>query len=284
MNEFNVRVYGVLIHKGKLLVSDEYIKGDFYTKLPGGGLERGEGTMDCLKREFKEETGLDIEVGPHLYTTDFYQMSAFNPNQQIISIYYWVHATDAALAGLKTRTQPFDFDGAEKRAPSKDAEAFRWVPWEEVDPEIMSLPIDKKVMELIVSYRPVTAKKSDARPVAFFLQKSPFVVPTEDGKLIEEHFGLAATKGAGVSVAHMVAPAGWSEPAQWPEFDEWTLVNSGKKCVEINGQLVTLEAGQSIWISKGAKVRYSNPFDAACDYWSVCLPAFSPRLVHREEA
>ena len=284
MNEFNVRVYGVLIHQGKLLVSDEYIKGAFYTKLPGGGLELGEGTKDCLEREFREETGLEVEVGQHLYTTDFYQMSAFNANQQIISIYYWVHCSDAALMSLKTHTTPFDFEGAEKKNPDQDIESFRWVAWDKVASEIMSLPIDQKVMELIVSRRPVTAQLLSSQPAAYFVQKSPFVVPTEDGKLIEEHFGIAATKGEGISVAHMVAPAGWAEPAQWPQFDEWTLISSGKKCVEINGDQVILEAGQSIWVSRGAKVRYSNPFDEPCDYWSVCLPAFSPNLVHREPA
>ena len=284
MNEFNVRVYGVLIHQGKLLVSDEYIKGAFYTKLPGGGLELGEGTRDCLKREFKEETGLEVEVGQHLYTTDFYQMSAFSANQQIISIYYWVHCSDADIMSLKTHTAPFDFEGAEKKNPEQDIESFRWVAWDKVTPEIMSLPIDQKVMELIDSQRPVAAQTLSSQPAAYFVQKSPFVVPTEDGKLIEEHFGIAATKGEGVSVAHMVAPAGWAEPAQWPQFDEWTLISSGKKCVEINGEQLILEAGQSIWVSKGAKVRYSNPFDEPCDYWSVCLPAFSPHLVHREPA
>ncbi|WP_225974558.1 NUDIX domain-containing protein [Arachidicoccus ginsenosidivorans] len=197
MNEFNVRVYGVLIHQGKLLVSDEYIKGAFYTKLPGGGLELGEGTRDCLKREFKEETGLEVEVGQHLYTTDFYQMSAFSANQQIISIYYWVHCSDAAIMSLKTHTAPFDFEGAEKKNPEQDIESFRWLTWDKVTPEIMSLPIDQKVMELIVSQRPVAAQTLSSQPAAYFVQKSPFVVPTEDGKLIEEHFGIAATKGKG---------------------------------------------------------------------------------------
>ena len=66
---FNVRVYGVLLDEEKrLLVSDEFIRGQYITKLPGGGLEIGEGTRDCLQREFKEETGLDVKVGDHLYT------------------------------------------------------------------------------------------------------------------------------------------------------------------------------------------------------------------------
>src|SRR3954464_7827479 len=91
MFRFNIRVYGLLINdKKQVLVSDEYIRGGYYTKFPGGGLEFGEGTRDCLKREFMEEMNLDVAVGEHLYTTDFYQMSAFNPKLQIISIYYYV--------------------------------------------------------------------------------------------------------------------------------------------------------------------------------------------------
>lgn len=282
MNEFNVRVYGVLIHQGRLLVSDEYIKGAFYTKLPGGGLELGEGTRDCLKREFKEETGLDVQIGAHLYTTDFYQMSAFSAAQQIISIYYWVHCPDQDITGLKTHTKPFDFEGAELRAPERDAESFRWVSWQDLDENLMSLPIDQAVIRLILQNRPPIDGGSK-QPAAYFLQTTPFRVPTTDGKLIEEHFGGASTRRTDISIAHMVAPAGWSEPAQWPEFDEWTLVSSGKKQVAVNDEVLTLEAGQSLWVSKGAKVRYSNPFKEPCEYWSVCLPAFSPARVHREQ-
>src|SRR5215467_6889411 len=92
---FNIRVYGILINNEKqVLVVDEFIRGGYYTKFPGGGLELGEGTRDCLVREFKEEMDLEVEVGEHLYTTDFYQVSAFNPAHQIISIYYLVKALE----------------------------------------------------------------------------------------------------------------------------------------------------------------------------------------------
>ncbi|WP_431209304.1 NUDIX domain-containing protein [Puia sp. P3] len=92
---FNLRVYGLLINDNKqVLVSDEFIRGGYYSKFPGGGLEFGEGTRDCLKREFKEEMDLNVEVTDHLYTTDFFQMSAFNPEHQIISIYYYVRALE----------------------------------------------------------------------------------------------------------------------------------------------------------------------------------------------
>ena len=86
---FNIRVYGILSGKNReILVSDEFIRGNKYTKFPGGGLEFGEGTRDCLMREFQEEMSLAVRVTDHLYTTDFFQMSAFNPEHQIISIYY----------------------------------------------------------------------------------------------------------------------------------------------------------------------------------------------------
>lgn len=115
-----------------------------------------------------------------------------------------------------------------------------------------------------------------------FKQDKPFVVPTTDGKLIEEHFG-GSTQEPGISIAHMLAPAGWSEPFQNPEFDEYTLVSRGKKMFEVDGEKIVVEAGQSILIKKGSRVRYSNPFDTPCEYWSVCLPAFSLALVHRED-
>ena len=114
------------------------------------------------------------------------------------------------------------------------------------------------------------------------IQKSPFVVPTEDGKLIEEHWGNS-TGNSNISIAHMVAPSGWSEPHQTPDFDEFTLIIKGKKQFEIDGEIEVLEAGQSILIQKGARVRYSNPFDTECEYIAICLPAFSMELVNREE-
>lgn len=114
------------------------------------------------------------------------------------------------------------------------------------------------------------------------IQKSPFVIPTTDGKLIEEHFGHTTDNGD-LSIAHMIAPAGWSEPFQTPKFDEYTYIIKGKKQINIDGEIIVLEAGQSIKIGKGAKIKYSNPFDVECEYIAVCLPAFSIGLVNREE-
>lgn len=118
----------------------------------------------------------------------------------------------------------------------------------------------------------------------YFLQAKPFVVPTADGKRIEEHEGLATTGNKHLSIAHMIAPPAWSEPHQTPDFDEYTLVSRGKKMVEADGEEIIVQAGQSILIKSGTRVCYSNPFDEECEYWSVCLPAFSMDAVHREQA
>ena len=114
------------------------------------------------------------------------------------------------------------------------------------------------------------------------IQKNPFIVPTTDGKLIEEIWGNS-TGNTDVSIAHVVAPPNWSEPHQTPEFDEYTYIIKGKKQFEIDGEIVVLEAGESIKIDKGARIRYSNPFSESCEYLAICLPAFSMELVNRED-
>ncbi|RYZ28820.1 MAG: NUDIX domain-containing protein [Chitinophagaceae bacterium] len=147
---FNVRVYGILINeKNQLLVSDEYIRGGYYTKFPGGGLEFGEGTRDCLKREFMEEMNLKVEVGEHIYTTDFFQLSAFQPDQQIISIYYLVKPLEEI--GVPLRTKPFDFDEAQLSIYNlkKEIETFRFIPWANVSEDSVNLPIEKIVIRQI---------------------------------------------------------------------------------------------------------------------------------------
>ena len=115
----------------------------------------------------------------------------------------------------------------------------------------------------------------------FYKQTTPFIVPADNGKLIEEHFGQSTRDP--LSLAHMIAPSGWSEPFQTPDFDEYTYVIRGKKQIVIDGETLVLNAGESIRIDKGARIQYSNPFKEACEYISVCLPAFSVDLVNREE-
>jgi 8-oxo-dGTP diphosphatase len=149
---FTLRVYGILINEAKqVLVSDEYIRGNYFTKFPGGGLEVGEGTKDCLVREFKEEMNLAVEVGDHIYTTDFYQQSAFNPEHQIIAIYYFVKALEPISVPL--RTKPFDFDEAQLKIYNEvqQIETVRFIDWNNFSAETVSLPIDKIVAKKLKS-------------------------------------------------------------------------------------------------------------------------------------
>lgn len=150
MSKFNVRVYGILLNEKKqVLVSDEYIRGKYYTKFPGGGLEFGEGTRDCLQREFKEEINLDVRIGGHIYTTDIFQMSAFTPDQQIIAIYYFAHALEPITAPIKTTE--FDFDAVQLAVyeQTQQIETVRFIDWENFKPEAITLPIDKIVTALL---------------------------------------------------------------------------------------------------------------------------------------
>lgn len=149
---FNIRVYGILItEENKVLVSDEFIKGNYYTKFPGGGLEFGEGTRDCLAREFMEEMNLKVHVGEHLYTTDFFQMSAFDPEHQIVSIYYRVHPLEAITVAI--RETPFDFDNSQMAVyhSTGETETFRMIPISNFDASCVHLPIDKVVADLVKS-------------------------------------------------------------------------------------------------------------------------------------
>jgi mannose-6-phosphate isomerase-like protein (cupin superfamily) len=117
----------------------------------------------------------------------------------------------------------------------------------------------------------------------YFIQDNPFIVPTDDGKIIKEHFGLASDSNSNMSIAHMIAPAGWSEPFQTPEFDEFTFIIKGKKQFIIDGEQIVLEAGQSIKIERNTRVQYSNPFTEPCEYLAICTPAFSINSVNRED-
>jgi ADP-ribose pyrophosphatase YjhB (NUDIX family) len=149
---FNIRVYGILINEDQqVLVSDEKIRGQYITKFPGGGLEPGEGTRDCLRREFLEEMNLKVEVTDHIYTTDFYQQSAFNPAHQIISIYYFVAPTEPIKARIST--SPFDFDAAQLKIYEdlNETESFRFIHWNDLSEESVTLPIDKLVVKLLKS-------------------------------------------------------------------------------------------------------------------------------------
>ncbi len=139
---FNVRVYGILIHNGKILLADEYFHNTFITKFPGGGLQFGEGTIDCIKRELKEELNVEIEIEKHFYTTDFFQPSAFDSKKQIVSIYYLVKN----ISGIDFNVSEKKFDFPELK---NDVQSFRWINLTDLSEDEMTFPIDKKVARLL---------------------------------------------------------------------------------------------------------------------------------------
>lgn len=150
MSKFNVRVYGILLSSSnQVLVSDEFIRGKYYTKFPGGGLEFGEGTRDCLKREFKEEMNLDVSVEEHIYTTDIFQMSAFNTAHQLISIYYFVKALQPITVPLRKLAFDFDEQQLEIYNKTEQIETFRFINWDIFSADEVTLPIDKIAASLL---------------------------------------------------------------------------------------------------------------------------------------
>jgi len=142
MYPFNVRVYGILVKEENVLLTDEYFHNTFITKFPGGGLQFGEGTIDCIKREFIEELNLEIKVIRHFYTTDFFQRSAFDNDKQVISIYYLVEA--AGELNFKTAEKKFDFPELKN-----NVQTFRWISLKGLTEDEMTFPIDKKIISLL---------------------------------------------------------------------------------------------------------------------------------------
>ena len=149
---FNLRAYGILINSHQqILVSDEYIRGKYFTKFPGGGgVELGEGTRDCLKREFKEEMNLKIEVMEHIYTTDFFQPSVFKNGDQIVSVYYFVKPLEPITISLTVK--PFDYTTEQLGIYDKvkQIETFRFIDLARFNPESVNLPIDKIVAKMLL--------------------------------------------------------------------------------------------------------------------------------------
>lgn len=113
------------------------------------------------------------------------------------------------------------------------------------------------------------------------LISQPTRIPVPGGKTIDEYVGRVNTGDEAVSVARMTAPAGWDEPAQVPEFDEYTVVLSGTVRVETPEGTLDVHAGQAVITRAGERVRYSAPEGA--EYVAICVPAFGPDLAHREE-
>jgi 8-oxo-dGTP diphosphatase len=137
--KFNIRVYGFLMDKRNVLVTDEFRLGILMTKFPGGGLKYGEGIADCLKREFVEELQAEIVSLTHYYTTDFFQPSKLLPFEtQVINVYYLVEVKKPFP--FKTTEKKFDFPEL-----TDGAQCFRWMKIKDLSEDDFTLPIDKMI-------------------------------------------------------------------------------------------------------------------------------------------
>jgi ADP-ribose pyrophosphatase YjhB (NUDIX family) len=144
IDSFTIRVYGILINEfNQILLVDEKTPDLHFTKFPGGGLEFYEGIEDCLIREFKEETGLDIKINQHLYTTGFFVQSAFKRNNQLIAIYYLVEPI-SDWRSLSLEEQEITING------KKEILRFFWIDKAELNEDIITFPVDKFVVKHIL--------------------------------------------------------------------------------------------------------------------------------------
>ncbi|MBN3034296.1 MAG: NUDIX domain-containing protein [Bacteroidales bacterium] len=144
ISKFNIRVYGILIDSGRVLLSDELRLGIRMTKFPGGGLRFGEGTRQCLQRECMEELGQPVKVGEHIYTTDYFQPTELLPvTQQLISIYYRIYAGKHFL--FRIAQKPFDFE-----SEKEGAQSLRWVELKGLRATDLTLPVDRVVAGMII--------------------------------------------------------------------------------------------------------------------------------------
>ena len=141
IDRFNIRVYGLLRHADHVLVADETIAGKPITKFPGGGLEYGEGPMDCLVREIREELDMEAVGLRHFYTTSFFQRSAYRENEQIISIYYTFQVQDGTELELAKVPLGPGFEAGLR---------IHWLPLTLACVQRITLPIDRVVLGLLV--------------------------------------------------------------------------------------------------------------------------------------
>jgi 8-oxo-dGTP diphosphatase len=145
VSNFLIRVYGLIINgKNEVLITDEFRMGMKMTKFPGGGLQYGEGTLDCLRREFREEcNGQEIENIRHFYTTDYFQEALFFKNHQLMSIYYQADLKLPLCFPISTK--PFDF------IELKDGnQSFRWLKLKKADAGMVTFPVDRLVLKKLI--------------------------------------------------------------------------------------------------------------------------------------
>lgn len=116
----------------------------------------------------------------------------------------------------------------------------------------------------------------------YIKEDDPFVVPTADLRLIEEHFGNASNKYEHCSISRIELPPRWQDRYQKPEFDEFILMEKGKLKIIVDNEKIEINAGESFLTKKGARVKYANPYNFPARYWSICIPPFSLDTVHQE--
>jgi ADP-ribose pyrophosphatase YjhB (NUDIX family) len=143
--QFIIRAYALIINdNNEILLSDEYVLDTLMTKFPGGGLEYGEGILDCLHREAQEEMRQDIEITGHFYTTEYFQPAFFYDNSQLISVYYKAKLKEPPL--FKISETPFDFP-----FKTNGSQSFRWKKISELSPSDLTFPIDKVVTGMLIA-------------------------------------------------------------------------------------------------------------------------------------
>ena len=137
ISRFNIRVYALIIFKNNILLSRELIQNKLIYKFPGGGVELGEGLVDALQREAKEEMGQHLNQITHFYTTDFFQQSSFDATEQLIAVYFKASLSQNLQNSLEI--------------PIKDQPVFEWKRLVDLKEEDLHFPIDKKILNMIKS-------------------------------------------------------------------------------------------------------------------------------------
>lgn len=140
-SRFNVRCYGIWIHQNRILICRENGGLMEMVKFPGGGLEYGEGLVECLYREFMEETGTSLNHHELLWINDFYQQSAFHQGDQLISVYYLVSAS----------TLPAETKVTEIRDGKEWQIQLEWVPLSQLKPDDMTFPVDQVLVQRLIA-------------------------------------------------------------------------------------------------------------------------------------
>ena len=144
-NKFSIRVYGILFNRQQeVLVAHEQIENTAFTKFPGGGLEFGEGLHDCIIREFKEETGVAVEVLSHIYTSELFIQNSFDAHEQIIGVYYLlapVNHDDLKKISTEPKQHPF--------RNTHNTIRLRWVHYKVLSDKILTFSMDRSALEAL---------------------------------------------------------------------------------------------------------------------------------------